>query len=505
MHLPPARYSGLWLAILLVSSMSACTSTRVLEAGSYQAAGEGPKIPLKVALVVDQRKSLPHVVASGDAQSFVGFDIDVGPFLGQAMAAELGAMFKDVKVVADAKQVRDADLLATVSFQSQKKQYRMFDCQIDLALVEPKTKRQIGKYSQSETIDINFGSGEATYAVLTGLSLFLLSPITMPLAASSAAEHASGILEQRLPEMVRGVGNYVKFDQAVAAYRTGPEGGVATTSPSAIGPLVVVSDVDRIAEGKPPSRKNAYAIVIGIERYRQKLPQADFAIHDARIMAEYLTKALGVPEENLVTLLGDHATKTDLEKYLDGWLPNRVERDDSVFIYYAGHGAPNPKTGEAYIVPYDGDPTYIETTGYSMKRLHETLAKLQSKEVIVMLDSGFSGAGGRSVLGKGMRPVGFSIEGPRLAAGKTTVLASAFGDQVSGTYEAKGHGLLTYFFLKGLQGEGDLDKDGKIELGELFDYLKPQVERTARREFNNEQTPQLVGNREAINKPLLGK
>jgi len=28
---------------------------------------------------------------------------------------------------------------------------------------------------------------------------------------------------------------------------------------------------------------------------------------------------------------------------------------------------------------------------------------------------------------------------------------------------------------------------------DLFDYIKPQVERIARKQFNNEQTPQLIG------------
>ena len=41
-------------------------------------------------------------------------------------------------------------------------------------------------------------------------------------------------------------------------------------------------------------------------------------------------------------------------------------------------------------------------------------------------------------------------------------------------------------------------KDGSIELKELFDYLSPQVARVARREFNNEQTPQLLGGSELL-------
>jgi len=78
-----------------------------------------------------------------------------------------------------------------------------------------------------------------------------------------------------------------------------------------------------------------------------------------------------------------------------GWLANNVESDSRVFIYYSGHGAPDPRTGDAYLVPYDGDPSFIENTGYSLKKLYDTLGKLPSKEIVVILDSCFSGAGGR--------------------------------------------------------------------------------------------------------------
>ena len=37
---------------------------------------------------------------------------------------------------------------------------------------------------------------------------------------------------------------------------------------------------------------------------------------------------------------------------------------------------------------------------------------------------------------------------------------------------------------------------------ELYTYLKPEVERTARREFNNEQVPQLLGNPEILSKGI---
>ena len=136
------------------------------------------------------------------------------------------------------------------------------------------------------------------------------------------------------------------------------------------------SDVDELPDIRAKLNKNAYAIVIGIEQYRQKLPKADFATRDAKKITEYLTKAMGYPEENVITLLNDHASNVDFVKYFEKWLPNNVEKDGTVFVYYSGHGAPDTKTGCAYLVPYDGDPAFIAETGYSLKRMYDALGKL---------------------------------------------------------------------------------------------------------------------------------
>ncbi len=269
-------------------------------------------------------------------------------------------------------------------------------------------------------------------------------------------------------------------------------------------PYVVPSvDVDDVPQSEAIPNKNRYAVVIGIERYRRDLPNVNFASHDAKVVREYLTKRLGFSEQNVVSLINDHAAKSDMEKYLEYWLPEHVDNDSTVLIYFSGHGAPNLKTNEGYILPYDGDPTYLDGTGYSLKRLYETLEKSPAKEVVVMLDSCFSGTGGRSVISKGLRPVVISVENPILAGGKTVVLTASSGVQSSSTYNSKSHGLLTYFLLKGLQGSADQNNDGKIELSEVYTYLRPQVEIVARQEFNNEQTPQLLGSPAMLNRAIM--
>lgn len=212
------------------------------------------------------------------------------------------------------------------------------------------------------------------------------------------------------------------------------------------------SDVDELPAIKVKHNKHAYAIVIGIENYRQKLPKADYAVADAKIISEYLMKTMGYPEENVITLLNDRALKSDMEKYFDRWLINNVEENGRVFIYYSGHGAPNTKTGDAYLVPYDGDPTFIAETGYPIARLYESLGKLKAKEIIVVLDSCFSGGGGRSVLAKGAKPLVMTINTPNIKKNIAVMTASS-RDQISSAYEEQGHGLFTYFMLKGIKRE----------------------------------------------------
>ena len=255
----------------------------------------------------------------------------------------------------------------------------------------------------------------------------------------------------------------------------------------------VKSDVDELPFAKAKSNKSAYAIVIGIEQYRQKLPKADFATADAKTFTEYLTKVMGYPEENVITLINEHATYSDLAKYFEKWLHNNTEKDSTVFIYFSGHGAPDPKTGGAYLVPYDGDPSFIVETGYSLKRMYDALGKLPAKEIIVALDSCFSGAGGRSVIAKGARPLVMNIQGSMALSKNMTVLSASSGEQISSTYDEKGHGLFTYFLLKGIKNENVIKPDGSITMDDLFAYIKPQVERIARKHYNNEQTPQLIG------------
>ena len=228
-------------------------------------------------------------------------------------------------------------------------------------------------------------------------------------------------------------------------------------------------------------------MIVGIEKYPD-LPTAIYAERDAAAAKSFI-RALGVPERNIMALSGTRATKTGLEKAIEAWLPNNVSEKSRVYFYYSGHGAPDTKNGDAYLVPSDGDPQYLAQTGYPLKRLYAKLGQLKAKSVLVALDSCFSGAGGRSVLAKGTRPLVGKVDMAVQAEGKISVISASAGDQISGANDDAGYGLFTYNFLQGLNGAAK-NAHGQVTLQSLYGYLKPRVQDEAHR-ANREQTPQL--------------
>ena len=228
-----------------------------------------------------------------------------------------------------------------------------------------------------------------------------------------------------------------------------------------------------------------FAVVVGVENY-QAVARAEHASRDARAVKAHL-KAAGYPERNIVFLVDQQAGKSSLDKYLDAWLPRNTDECSTVLFYFSGHGAPDAEKGEAYLMPWDADAKYTESTGYPVKRLYAKLNALKARRVLVAMDACFSGAGPRSVMAKGLRPLVSKVDDGGSAAGRVGALTASASDELTGSDETSGHGLFTYHLLKALNARG-----GKATFKELFDSLSPKVRDAARRE-NRDQTPQLIG------------
>lgn len=232
-----------------------------------------------------------------------------------------------------------------------------------------------------------------------------------------------------------------------------------------------------------PERPDDLAVIVGIESYSDIASKASYAERDATAFKAFV-RALGVPERNIVLLTGSKAVRSALTKNIEGWLPRVAKPDSRVYFYFSGHGAPDVKTGQAYLVPWDGDPNFLGATAYPVAQLYKKLGDLPVRQVLVAMDSCFSGAGGRSVLATGARPLVSRVVTGEVPA-KVTVLAASGADEISGSLDDKRHGAFTYFLLEGLNA-------GKTTPKELTAYLTPKVQDEARR-LNRDQTPRLLG------------
>ena len=266
------------------------------------------------------------------------------------------------------------------------------------------------------------------------------------------------------------------------------KGFVPTTAHTAAAPAAASSPGLEPPASKTRGAKD-YAVIIGIEDYQGELPEATHAESDAQAFAAYATKTLGVPASHIKVLRGDRAGKAAIESAVQEWLPRNVRDPDSkVYFFFSGHGAPDPETGTAYLVPWDADPAYLKTRGVPIKGLYASLEKLPAKNLYVFLDACFSGSGARSVLAKGTRPL---VPVKAETANRLVALTASGARETTGAARDVGHGLFTRYLLAGLGGAADTNADRAVSVGELADFVTEKVSTDARLD-NREQTPSLI-------------
>ena len=256
-------------------------------------------------------------------------------------------------------------------------------------------------------------------------------------------------------------------------------------------PEQTLADVDM-----PPkttmNNPDAVAVVIGVENY-QYVADATYAYNDAEVFREYLSETLGFKKSKIKIATNSKATLAELNKLLgyNGWLSRNVKPGKSdVVVYFSGHGIPDAKTKKTGLLPFDVDPNY--SVGLGLKDLYRTLGSLQARSVTVFLDTCFSGQGReKQTLLADTRGI-MIVPKEKAIPDNVTVLSAATAGQISGPIKDKEHGLFTYYLLKGLGGTADANKDKKLTMAELTNYVSSKVKEDAAIK-GREQTPELQG------------
>lgn len=242
---------------------------------------------------------------------------------------------------------------------------------------------------------------------------------------------------------------------------------------------------------------NLYFISIGINEYfDEAIPNLNFAEKDARDIYNAFANATSEKSFQGKLLVGKQATLTQIKSYAGEWVAREAKKEDSVLIYFAGHGAIEVLSGEDhraeltnYLVPHDAVTKHLYSSAFSLTRdLPTLLDRIAAEHVTVILDCCFSG--GSSY--KGSRGIeGFHLHMAKLATGANpasrivgstgttidlgigrVVLMACGLDQVAVESPTLKNGIFTHFLVRTIS---DHAKQGYVSSALVHDEVTKAV------------------------------
>lgn len=245
------------------------------------------------------------------------------------------------------------------------------------------------------------------------------------------------------------------------------------------------------------STGETYALVIGLSEYPagKRVTKLRFADTDALTFARFLESKRGgaVPKKNIQLLTNAGASRDAIDRALIEFVQGKGGKNNTLIVFIAAHGnyvcvdkepdAPidqpcEESKKEPMIIVRDGDTEASSVTGYPMRRMREivTLRALDFGRVLVYLDVCHSGNVNWHAGDEALAPTNILTElkarDGRLGIMTASPVQPKSKRQLEYAYESAklGHGVFTYYLLKGLNGDAQA-VGGKV----LFESLYAQV------------------------------
>ncbi|MBX3431396.1 MAG: caspase family protein [Hyphomonadaceae bacterium] len=222
----------------------------------------------------------------------------------------------------------------------------------------------------------------------------------------------------------------------------------------------------------------AKALCIGIAKYAGS-PLPSSVTNDARDVAALLADPAfcGYPANDVHLLLDGGATKATIEAEL-AWLATCAAPDETVAIFFSGHGAQlsNGADAEGCLLPVDFDPADVRGSSITGKQLTAALNAIKAQRVALFLDACHAGATGEPKSIAAL-PAGLAARDyEALAQGSgRVVMASSRPNEVSWALNGMSNSVFTDALLRALRGEAALRGDGLVRVFEVFHYIADRV------------------------------
>ncbi len=251
-------------------------------------------------------------------------------------------------------------------------------------------------------------------------------------------------------------------------------------------PFLIVSR----APGSPNKIREKWALIIGVNSFKNTDDFLQFSVKDANDLGGYLIESGNFKKSNVTILVDKDATTVKIQEAF-GDLRSKAKADDLVLVYFSSHGRPRDldPTGLSYVITNDTDfssPGRFFATALKMVELAELGRFVLARDYVLLLDTCFSGAASPGVNGTVVPPnsAGFDPLQGLDGAGNRVVIAASRADERSYEDGESRHGYFTKFLLEALR------KDGSSQaLSGIFDYLRSHVSEQVGKVDGRQQHP----------------
>ena len=232
-----------------------------------------------------------------------------------------------------------------------------------------------------------------------------------------------------------------------------------------------------------------WLMLIAVENY-DEADRVLFAKNSAEAFKKAAQKIFGVSERNTYALIDRKATSGAVKDKLNYLLRN-VKEGDTIYFYYSGHGVPDPRSRDCFILPRDKVVDFISREDeFKLSTIYRQLTESRAARVVAFIDACFSGKTDNRFLFKGVAPGLIRSKAVRFDEQKMVVLTAGKADQFSNSFDEKGHRMFSYYLMKSLLTRDPLD----------LDTIYKEVSLNVRDNSWNKgdvylQEPQLSGNR----------
>ncbi|MBN3926195.1 caspase family protein [Nostoc sp. NMS4] len=234
---------------------------------------------------------------------------------------------------------------------------------------------------------------------------------------------------------------------------------------------------------KKTATPKLWLMLVGVNLYQDDgLPSLSYSTVDCQGLAEALIDASAHFTQTEVKIYHDFAPQPpSLENIRTSLrqITTAAQPIDTILFYFSGHGIVESNTQQAFLCLADTQKSHLQNTALALQELLLLLGNSGAQNQLVWLDACHSG--GMTLKSTTIEPLLNAtpklVEVLQQSATKSKgfyALLSCDTNQQSWEFPELGHGVFTYYLMKGLQGEA-ADSQGLIYVDSLYRYVYHQT------------------------------